>query len=113
MSKLNVQMERQDDLAIVELQGYLSASSADPLEDAFRQIDDAKMILVIFQAKDFINSAGLAVLFDLVLTGKEEGKQVRIVHPSKHFLKVFHIMGLSSDIEIFETKEQALHSWLE
>lgn len=111
MSKLAVQMERQEDLAIIDLKGYLSGSSGEPLEDAFRQGADAQRFLVLFQKKDFINSAGLAILFDLVLAAKEQGKQVRVVHPSRHFLKVFRIMGLSGDVDLFETREQALNDW--
>ena len=113
MARLEVTTERRQELAVIELRGYLSAAAAAPLEAAFEQAADAAKILVVFQEQDFINSAGLAVLFDLVLAAKERGREARIVHPSRHFLKVFRIMGLSQDIGIFSTREQALEGWSE
>jgi len=41
------------------------------LEDAFVRIADYDKIIIAFHKKDFINSAGLAVLFDLTLPAKD------------------------------------------
>ena len=40
-----------------------------------------------------INSTGLAILFELIL------------HPSKHFRKVFDIVRLSRDVPVFASEE--------
>jgi len=53
----------------------------------------------------------LAVLFDLILPAKEQGRQFRVVHPAKHFRKVFDIVGMSQDVEVFEGEEQAIVGW--
>ena len=34
-------------------------------------------------------------------------KDLRIVHPSKHFRKVFEIVGLSRDVPVYESKQAA------
>jgi len=111
MNQVRAQTRQQGDTAIISVEGYLSGHSAGPLENAFQEVQEAKKILVIFREGDFLNSAGLAVLFDLMLSAKEQGKGARIVEPSPHFRKVFRIMGLTEDIEIFETEEAALQDW--
>ena len=111
MSELTAQIERQEGLAIIRLAGYLSSENADGLEEAFQEIDDADRVLLVFRENDFITSAGLAVLFDLILPAQEHGTQLRVVQPAAHFRKVFDIVGLSQDVEVFETEEQAVAGW--
>jgi len=77
------------------------------MEAAFAQVADAQKVLVVFAEDAFINSTGIAILFDLALPLKDQGRDVRIVHPSQHFRKVFDIVGLSRDVGIFESEEDA------
>lgn len=98
---------RTDDHSTVRIGGYISSEAAEPLEAAFAQVTDARAILVVFAGDAFINSTGIAILFDLVLPLKDEGKDVRIVHPAQHFRKVFDIVGLSRDVGIYESEEAA------
>ena len=92
----------------IHIGGYISNDAAEPLETAFQQASGAPKILVIFDEKCFINSTGLAILFELILPLKDEGKDVRIVHPSAHFRKVFDIVGLSRDVPVFVSEAQAI-----
>ncbi|NKB68391.1 MAG: STAS domain-containing protein [Candidatus Latescibacteria bacterium] len=108
MNRLNAQLTQQDGTAQIHLDGYLSSDSAGPLEEAFEQLGGTARVVLVFAEKAFVNSAGLAVLFDLIETAQEAGKRVRVVQPSKHFRKVFDIVGLSQDVDIFEELEPAL-----
>lgn len=111
MSSLTAQVQHQGDIATIRLAGYLSSEAAGVMEDAFQQAAGAAKVLLVFQEKDFITSAGLAVVFECVLPLQAKGRQVRIVHPSKHFRRVFDIVGLSKDVEIFAAEEQAVTGW--
>ena len=111
MSKLTADVQHQDDRCSIHLAGYLSSDSAQPLEEAFVKAADYDKILLVFAEKTFVNSAGLAVLFDLIFPLQERGKQVRIAEPAAHFRKVFQIVGLSKDVEIFEDEAQAVAGW--
>ncbi len=111
MNQLTASAQRQNDVSVINLTGYLSSESADPLEEAFGQIGDAGKVLLVFQEKDMISSAGLALLFDLILPLKEQGKQFRAAQPSGHFRRVFDIVGLSKDVDVFESEDQALAGW--
>jgi len=111
MAEITAEVRNREGIPVIELSGYLSSESAAPLEEAFDQIGEEDKVVVVFHKKDFINSAGLAVLFDLILPAKDQGKQFRVVHPSDHFRKVFDIIGLSKDVDVFESEEQAMEGW--
>ena len=78
------------------------------MDEAIRQIGDASKILLIFDRECFINSAGLAALFDYILPGDRAGRGVSGVHPAPHFRKVFDVVGLSQDVAVFESEDAAL-----
>ncbi len=111
MTELTAQVQHQEGIATIHLSGYLSSDSAGALDEAFAQVGDTGKVLLVFQAQDFITSAGLAVLFDLMLTAQEQGRQVRVVQPSPHFRKVFEMVGLSKEVEVFEAEELAVAGW--
>lgn len=111
MAEITAEVRTREGISVIELSGYLSSESATPLEEGMAQIREANRILLTFHNKAFINSAGLAVLFDLIFPLQEKGKEFRIVHPSKHFRKVFDIVGLSKDVDIFESEEEAMAGW--
>ena len=111
MSTLTAQVNQQEGVSVIQLAGYLSSEAASVVEEAFHQVADAEKVLLVFQEQGFMTSAGIAVIFDCVLPLQAQGRQVRIVQPSKHFRKVFTIVGLSKDVEVFETEEEALANW--
>jgi len=111
MKGLKTEVQHQNDRCSIHLTGYLSSDSAQLLEEAFVKAADYDKILLVFAEKTFVNSVGLAVLFDLIFPLQEKGKLVRIAEPAAHFRKVFDIVGLSKDVEIFESEEQAVAGW--
>jgi len=62
MSRLTAEMQQKDSWCAVHLSGYLSSDSAPALEAAFDQAA-ADKILLVFEAKTLISSAGLAVSY--------------------------------------------------
>ena len=85
MSELTAQVQHQQGIATIHLVGYLSSDNAQSLDDAFAQVGEAPKILLVFREGDMITSAGIAVLFDLIMTAEDRGQQVRIVQPMAHF----------------------------
>lgn len=86
--------------ATVAITGYISKDADEALTAALGGARDADRILLSFAADCFLNSVGIAILLDLILPLKDEGKEIRIVHPSAHFRRVFEIMGLSRDVPV-------------
>ena len=113
MNSLSAQVKQQERVSVVQLAGYLSSEAAKVVVVAFQQVADAGKVLLVFEEGGFMTSAGLAVIFDCVLPLQAQGRQVRIVQPSKHFRKVFDIVGLSRDVAVFAAEEEALAEWEE
>ena len=104
---LTAETTRAGDRATVSIAGYVSTDAADALTAAFAGAHDAAKIVISFAEDSFLNSVGIAILLDLILPLKDEGKDLRIVHPSKHFRRVFQIVGLSRDVPVFESQATA------
>ncbi len=102
---------RDGDQAMVRITGYLSSSAEEALAPAFAEAASATRILTVFAPDCFLNSAGIAVLLALALPLKDQGKEVRIVHPAQHFRRVFQIVGLAQDVPVFASEEEALAGW--
>ena len=111
MSELTAQIQHQEDIATIHITGYLSADNAQSLDEAFAQVGDTQKILLVFRQGDMITSAGIAVLFDLIMTAEDQGQEVRLVQPAAHFRKVFDLVGLSKDGGVFEGEAEAVSGW--
>jgi anti-anti-sigma factor len=83
----------------IHITGYCSGDAYEPLKVALSDVSGDTLVLS-FDEKCFINSTGLAVLMDLLLPLKE--KQITLVHPKKHFRRVFEITGMARDFEVVE-----------
>ena len=108
MIELTTEVTNRPDHVEVRIAGYLSSDSADHLDEAMKEVEDAKKVILIFDEKCFINSTGLSAMFEHILPGIEQGKEYRVVHPAPHFRKVFDIVGLSADVEVFADEASAL-----
>ena len=111
MAELTSTTEKQPNHTTIHISGYLSGDHTESLETAFTELGDVNQVLLDFDEKCFINSAGLAVLFDLLLPLRDQGTEFRIVHPAPHFRKVFDIVGLSKDVGVFEAEGVAVADW--
>ena len=70
MAELTATVDQQPNQTTIRISGYLSADHAESLETAFAELD-SKKVLLDFDEKCFINSAGLDVLFDRLLPLRE------------------------------------------
>ena len=108
MIELTTEVANKPDHAEIRIAGYLSSESTDRLDEAMKQVGDAKKVVLIFDEACFINSTGLSAMFEHILPGIEQGTEYRVVHPAPHFRKVFDIVGLSADVEVFADEAAAL-----
>jgi anti-anti-sigma factor len=61
-----------------------------------------------FEKTNYINSAGIATLINVIQDMAETGGKVSFVGLSNHFLKVMDIVGISDFVEIFESNDKAI-----
>jgi len=100
-------------VVVIDIEGDLTSFTNEPVEKAYQQASDQgdKKILLAFREKDYINSAGIAIIIDLVSESQKKGEQMRIAQPSDHFRKIFTLVGLTQHVEVFPSVEQALEGF--
>lgn len=98
-------------IPVLVVQGDMT-SDAD--SDVLKNYNDLKSkyspeyIIINFEKTNYINSAGIATLINMIQDlGKTNGRLV-LVGLSSHFQKVMDIVGISDFVDIFNTSSEAL-----
>ena len=97
---------------LVVLQGEVDAHAAPRVRDAVEAALDegAQAIVIDLGAVSLIDGAGLGVI---VTTARRLGLgAVAVVLPHRGLVRIFRTCGLDRLLEIYETREQALHRLL-
>ena len=63
-------------------------------------------ILLKFDGRSRINSAGIAIVINLVIESQESDRRVYITGVSKHFRKIFELVGLTKFTTIVDSAEE-------
>ena len=95
-------------LAAIEVLGDLTANAEKDMDAAYNKVceDKPKKILLKFDGKSRINSAGIAIVINLVIESKENDCEVYITGVSKHFRKIFELVGLTRFTTIVDSAEE-------
>ena len=103
-----IKVHEKDELLIIEILGDLTASAEKDMEAAYRQACnmDSSKILLEFDGKSRINSAGIAIVINLVIESQEKGRKIFITGVSKHFRKIFELVGLTKYTTIVDSEEE-------
>jgi anti-anti-sigma factor len=101
-----------DNVAIIHLMGDLTTLAERTVMTAYQQISQAgaKQIILNFRQDDYINTAGMAILFSMVTQAQQKDQQISIAMPTPHFQKIFEITGLSQFVTIYDNLETALEN---
>ncbi len=104
-----VEVRENNDIAIIEILGDLTATAEKDVDAAYQKARDQnpKKILLKFDGKSRINSAGIAIVINLVIAGQEDESEVLITGVSKHFRKIFELVGLTKYTKIVDSEEEA------
>ena len=96
--------------AIINISGDVTAVTSSSVEEAHNREDvqGAERIVMKFNDECYINSGGLAFLIDIASKSRKKGQMICVTGLSDHFVKIFHMVGLTRCLEIFPTVEDAL-----
>ncbi|MBI5583132.1 MAG: response regulator [Deltaproteobacteria bacterium] len=102
--------EREERLFIVEVEGDVSSRSEPSLNEAFQRIftGEGRGILLRFSDQTSVNSAGVAVIIQLLLEAHRREIPVAISGLSPNFKKFFDLVGIHKYARYFENDEPAL-----
>ncbi len=100
-----VKVHEDNHISTIEILGDLSASAMKDMDAAQQEVCGCNPanILVKFDDKTRINSAGIAILINLVIDSREQGCKVYLTGVSAHFKKIFGLVGLTKYADIVES----------
>jgi anti-anti-sigma factor len=103
-----IKVHEGNDTATIEIHGDLTASAMADMDAAYRKVSahNPSNIMLKFQEDSHINSTGIAIIINLVIDSRERGCDVYLTGMSRHFRKVFQLVGLPKYAEIVESAEE-------
>ncbi|MDN5344343.1 MAG: hypothetical protein PWQ18_454 [Clostridia bacterium] len=97
---LQVEQEWLPEGLILTLVGEITAAAAGVFPGLLDLDPWPAAILLDFGAVDYINSAGIALLINLLRQARSRGGELRARGLSEHYRKIFRMVGLAEYIEI-------------
>ncbi len=89
----------EEDRLILVLEGVIDSTNAEEAQEEFNRItadNPATLVTIDAAGLEYISSAGLRVILNLVKSGRE----VSVIHPSEAIYDVFDITGFTNFINI-------------
>ncbi len=110
-SEIEINLEKQDDITIFDIQGDVTAFSEPFFNEAYQKANeqDTSKILLKFYESAYINSGGIAILIQLLAQTKRNNQQITITGLSNHFKKIFNMVGITKFAKIYNTMDEALN----
>jgi anti-anti-sigma factor len=111
--KNEIKLERQNDIALVHIQGDITAQSEPYINQAYKEFNDqgnVTKILIQFEEEAYINSGGIAVLIQILAQTQKNDQQIGITGLSEHFKKIFRMVGITKFAKIYDGLEEAVKS---
>lgn len=105
-----VHLRQVGDVVILDIVGDVTSFAEEKINQAYQHASQVgtRKILLNFKEYDYINSAGIAIIIGIVTESRRKGETVRLVEPSKHFQKIFDMIGLTQYIAIFDNEQEAI-----
>lgn len=110
---MKINMREQNGVTIFEIDGRIDSDGATLLDDRMRQaIRDGKSKIVMdMTLVQYINSAALRTLADVVSQNRASGGDLRLAALPPKVRRVLQIIGFDHILSIFETVDEAVHSY--
>ena len=91
-----------NDITTIDIHGGLTASAMEEMDTAFQKACEGNPsnIVLKFNEGGRINSTGIAIIINLMIDSRERGCRVYLTGMSRHFQKVFQLVGLNKYAEI-------------
>lgn len=106
-----VSSDIKDSIPILVVEGDITSESDSDVMKMYSTIKDKHhpaSLIINFEKTNYINSAGIATLINIIQDMGEKNGKVSFVGLSNHFQKVMDIVGISDFVDIVNTNDQAL-----
>lgn len=111
--KNEIRLERQNDIALLNIQGDITSHSEPFINEAYKRLNDqgtTEKILLQFEENAYINSGGIAVLIQILAQTQKMKQRIGITGLSDHFKKIFHMVGITKFADIYSGLPEAIES---
>jgi anti-anti-sigma factor len=105
-----ITLEKRGEVTLFDLCGDVTTFAEPSLSAAYNNANDegASKILLKFDEDAYINSGGIAVLIQILAETRKKGQQVAITGLSKHFQKIFNMVGITKFAKIYNSEDEAV-----
>ena len=110
MSETTIGVETRDGVALLRVQGDVTAASESAFGDAYTQAVDAGVNAAIldFSALEYMNSGGIGLLVTLLVRARRGGQQLYATGLNEHYRQILTLTRLDEAIQIYDTEPAAL-----
>jgi anti-anti-sigma factor len=110
--ELTVRTRQRDDIAIIDLMGDVTTFAEEKINTAYQEVSEqaVRYILLNFRENDYINSAGIAILINILPEVNRRNQKLAFSGLSLHFQKIFRMVGLAQYAEIYQDEDEALQN---
>lgn len=97
----------------VKIDGYLDSSTFPKLKEHFEELIAAKKYNCLMDLRDldYISSAGLGVLMEMVRVVREQNGDLKIINMSDKIERVFSLLGFTRLMRVYDSEEEALRAF--
>lgn len=100
----------QENVAVVALRGEINSAAEAALNAAYAQAEAGNPISILldFQAVDYINSTGIALIVGLLAQARKTHRRLVVCGLSDHYQEIFRITRLADFMQIYTDVPSAL-----
>ena len=115
MADFNVQLHEDNQVSVINLQGYLDAHTAPDLENIFTKlIDNQKYKVVVnFEKLNYISSAGLGVFMAYIETMRDNKGDIKFASMTPKVYNIFDLLGFPLLYEFYNEENEAVKKFSE
>ncbi len=110
-----IHKSHQDDIVILNIEGYLDAHTAPQFEETIQaEVDQGKVrIIVDCEKLTYISSAGLGVFMGFIEEIREQGGDIKISGLNTKVKQIFDILHFDTIYDILSDIPAAIHRFAE
>jgi anti-anti-sigma factor len=109
VNRFEAHVRRDGGVAVIEMSGTIDGDAEHALDAAYAECNDAgtRSIALGFDAVDYMNSTGIALLVSVLARAKRDGRPVCAWGLSDHYREIFELTRLADFLEVYPDEAAA------
>ena len=108
--ELQVTVRERGGIGVIDLVGDVNGSAEAALNEGYAEAvrGGAASVALNFEAADYINSTGIALIVGLLAQARKSGIEVKAFGLSEHYREIFELTRLDEAVGIHDSQDEAL-----